>query len=214
MRILLAHHGPLDSDQIGRQVLVLARSLQAAGQDARILTIDDQDSAVHDSLVIRVTAGRAVSGADLPFARPSFASVERGGLDYCDLTDVELDTYRRVLRKRLDNEVHQFNPHVIHCQHIWVLGHLALETGVPYLLTAHAAELDALSSDPRYMRFAHQAAENAGRILASTKDLADRVAAMFPASTDRVRVVKPSCTAEIVEAYQAVLRERGVASSK
>ncbi|MBI3462402.1 MAG: glycosyltransferase [Planctomycetes bacterium] len=191
MRILLAHHAPPDTDLAGRQMLVLAGTLQAAGQEARILPIPDSD-------------------ADRPFRRPSLTPNEDGGQDYCDLTSADLAIHRQMLRRGLDQEVHQFNPHIIHCQHIWVLAHLALESGAPYVITAHSAELDALARDGRYSRFAHQAAENAGRILVATTELATRVGQVFPELKEGVVVIPPTSAARVISVYEAVLRARGV----
>jgi hypothetical protein len=191
MRILLAHHAPLGTDSAGSQMSVLAPAVQAAGQETRILPIP-------------------ASHAEFSAGWPSLTPLETGGPSYCDLTSAELATHRQVLRKLLDHEVHQFNPHIIHCQHVWVLAHLALETGVPYLVTAHDAELDALSRDARYSRLAHQAAENAGRILVAAAELAARVAQVFPECKDRILVVEPSEGDRVVEICRTVLRERGV----
>jgi hypothetical protein len=201
MRILLVHHAllshvSLDGDEAGSQTLTLARLLQAAGHEPRIFAVADE----------RPTPGIP----HLPFPPPGFSSAAGASREFGDLSIAELDTYRQVLRKRLDQEVHDFNPHVIHCQHVWILGHLALETGAPYVLTAHSAELEAMVRDPRYARFAHQAAENAGRILAAHQQLADRVADVFPESRDRIQVVDATATDEIVDVYRSAMRERGV----
>ena len=52
----------------------------------------------------------------------------------------------------LDTEIADFDPQIIHCHHTWVLGHLALESGVPYVLMAQRDELDELARDERYQR--------------------------------------------------------------
>ena len=83
---------------------------------------------------------------------------------FASLNDDQVTAYRSEFRKHLDQEVSQFDPHIIHVQHLWVQAELALETGVPYVVSAYAEDFAAYDADPRYRALADQAAENASRI--------------------------------------------------
>src|SRR5690349_12760289 len=70
-----------------------------------------------------------------------------------------LDAFRRAARRRIDAEVAAFDPQVIQVRGLGVLGHLALETGVPYLISTWGNELSACQNDSRLHTYAQQAAE-------------------------------------------------------
>lgn len=108
--------------------------------------------------------------------------------------DEQIHDYRNRLRAALDRMVESFNPDFIHVQHLWIPAHLALETGVPYVVSTWGNELPLYRAGPRFRVYVEQAAENAGRIIAgdeSTRrdliatlgDLEGRVI-VFPDATD------------------------------
>ena len=78
--------------------------------------------------------------AELPFDPPGFGT-PAGGQGFADLSDEQLHRLRDTLRQALDQEIADFDPQIVHGQHVWMLGHLALESGVPYVLTARPEEL-------------------------------------------------------------------------
>ena len=160
---------------------------------------------------------RGDSAADAAFPLPWF-SAPRGGMAFSDLSDAEIGAYREAMRRRLDVEVAEFNPQVIHAQHVWLSGQLALESGVPYVLTAWQAELDAAASDRRYQPLADQAAENASRILAVDRVVLQRLRDRYEGVSDRIECVPPMVVEsgigsdgagfDLVGLYELILRER------
>src|SRR5262249_22584109 len=154
MRVLLTNHLPLDGSSPGETTCELARGLLSAGHQVRCLVVDDvrHGSEEFGSHVRRIVCRNQGAGADLPFDFPCFTPHPRSRQLFSALTDVQLVQYRDVLRLALDDEVDEFNPHIVHGQHVWVLGHLALEAGVPYVLSTDGSELACLATDRRYAR--------------------------------------------------------------
>ena len=181
MRILFLHHFPLEEPPIGPWVERSAQVLLAAGHDVRALVVDQRRSAGDRIRVRRVVCSGVETAADLPFELPRFggSTPVAGGLTFVGLSTDQIVAYRDALRRHLDAEVDAFDPHVIHAQHIWIGGQLALETGVPYVLNAWGPELDDCAADPRYRRWVDQAAENAGQILVHEGALLEQVVATF-----------------------------------
>jgi len=209
MRILLIDHVPLHATAVGSQTLALAHGLCAAGHEVRVLTVDVAHQGQEDFPVRRVVCRRDEASADLPFDVPCFTPLAYSRQTFQDLSDDELAAYREAIRDALDEEIAVFDPRMIHCQHIWVGGHLALETGVPYVLTAFADELAALRDDTRYCRLAQEAAENAGRILVESDALRGEVLEACGGLEDRVLVVgEPYAVEQLVAIYQQVADER------
>ena len=126
-------------------------------------------------------------------------------------TDAQLDGYRGRLRGLLDAVVERFNPDLIHAEHLWLLAHLALETGVPYVVSTWGHELPAYRADPRLRVFAEQAAENAGRILADSEATRSEIMATFGELDGRVEVRPEAAGASLVwlwQLYRDVVAQR------
>ena len=226
MRVLLMNHASLAQSEGGRLVRKWALSLAAAGHDPRILLVDDGPSigdGTEGVLVERVICRPGDSAADLSFELPRFVAphVAHAQHTFSTLSDQQLTQYRDRLRRRLDSLIDRFDPHVLHAQHIWVLGQLSLESGVPYVLNAWPEELAEYDRDPRYRALADQAAENAGRILVPDEALARQVVERFDSSADRLLVMPNELVSDAAEpaeqaktsesllaVYQAVLDER------
>jgi hypothetical protein len=93
--------------------------------------------------------------------------------------DSDLERFRTKTRRRLDDEMLGFDPQVVHVHGIGLLGHLTLETGAPYLISAFAEEFSTLPGSPALAGLIQQAVENAGRVVVDCPEARDRVAAVF-----------------------------------
>jgi glycosyltransferase involved in cell wall biosynthesis len=204
MRVLLTNHVPLHGSATGTYTYDLAVGLLQAGHEVRVLVLDEEagragretgEGAAGDDepfTVRRVVCKAGDAAADLPFAFPCFTAHPRSSQSFYALSDEQIARYRDVLRRCLDEEISAFDPQVVHTQHIWLLGHLALEAGVPYVLSATGSDLLAYAADERYRRFAEEAAENAGRILASSDYTRRQVLATFDVPDERVETIYPA----------------------
>jgi hypothetical protein len=230
MRILFMHHFPLRHSEAGPWVQRWRLALAAVGHESHCLVVDSDENkgsgeGKRDALdAVRITCRPGDPAADLPFDMPCFSAVPPATtlLTFAALSDRQLAQYRERTRRCLDALIDSFDPHVIHAQHIWVQGQLALETGVPYVLNAWGPELIDYASDERYRRLADQAAENAGRILVPHATLLEQVVSMFDAVADRAQIMpaglhlsesasaaeQAQAAAELLAIYQSVLAER------
>jgi hypothetical protein len=208
MRILLTNHFPFEGSAAGALVLRLAQGFIDRGHSVRLLTVDRERSETCSFPVRTVVCNSAGETADLRFDVPRFRSEGDRHLTFHDLSNRQLSDYRQALREALDAEIADFDPHIIHAQHIWLQGHLVLEGGVPYVLTAWGPELEDAAWELRYRRYAQETAENAGQILAATAELAAAVHALFGDLEGRVLVVPPDDCDLALTAYQQVLQSR------
>ncbi len=216
MRIVFLHHFPLSHDQAGQWLQQAASGLVAAGHEVRVLLLGSSAAASASALPVETIVCRADgSEADLRFGLPAFSNGARGdgGPLFQNLSDLQLGEYRDRVRRRLDAIIDQFDPHVVHAQYVWIGGQLALESGVPYCLNAWGPELADYAADPRYHDLADQAAENAGRILSPSTDIAVQVEALFPLAADRLLVMPELLTpgeasTYLTGVYQAILADR------
>lgn len=148
----------------------LAQNLAQSGCSVRGLWLENAGAApvALGSLApsaVRITCGPR---GEIPFGAPALAAAHPGEVVFAQLSDEQVTCYRDVLRRRLDEVVSEFDPHVIHVGSLWLTAHLALETGVPYVVTCSGEELAAAAADRRYARFVIEAAENAGLVEAAS----------------------------------------------
>ena len=116
----------------------------------------------------------------LPFNFPCFTTHPRSVTSFFDLSDSQLDAYLSAFRATLKKAVDEFKPDVIHAQHIWLLSWLAIETGVPYVVTAHGTDLMGYQKSVRFRQYAHEAASGARRIITISNDNDEIVRELFP----------------------------------
>lgn len=205
MRVLLAQHVPFDADPRAQQ---LGQQLLASGHDVHGLSVDPAPSNIEPFSIRHVLCSSNAPDADLPFELPQITPEGSSKRSFASLSDRELTDYRQILRDHLDAEVHTFDPHIIHVQSAWLLGQLALETGVPYVLSVWGPELDDDVLDHRYRPFVEQAIENAGRIIVADQTQHDRVIATIEGVRDRIVIAKPDDVAAHLEIYYTVLNQR------
>lgn len=210
MRVLLTNHLPWHGSSSGAHAFELAQGLVRAGHEVHALVVDRQATGDEPFVVRRIECRAGDATADLPFDIPGFTADSSNRLTFDALTDAQLADYRDENRRLLDLEVEAFDPQIIHAQHIWIQGHLALETGVPYVVSAALDELEAYRRDARFRPLAQQAAENAGRILVESEAVRVEVTKTFGEVADRVEVVPHSAQwiERIVAIYEKVLAAR------
>lgn len=218
MRVLLTSYFPFSGPQSDDVPRRLAEALLSRGHEVEALIVDRDGKQEESFPVRRVVARREPSGGDLPFDFPCFESHEGSHPTFYVLTDPQTTAYREATRRALDETIHAFNPHIVHAQHVWLLGHLALEAGAPYVLSAYEVDLAAGRADGRYRRLAQEAAENAGRVIAPSDALRERLESAFGALDGRLLTIVPPqddsreaferYADQVIEVYYAALRDR------
>ena len=215
MRILLIDHLPLENSQNAEGTLRLARGLRDLAHEVACLVADECDGRGDDEFPVhRVLFRRDDPAAAQPFALPTFSAVTPGTSNFLELSDRQLAGYREAMWRHLDGEVVARDPQIIHAQYVGLLGHLALETGVPYVLSARGPELQACRQDRRWRRFADEAVAGAGKVLAGDEGLRLELLELFPHAAERIAVLPPADGSpsgrieRIAAIYAAVLRER------
>jgi hypothetical protein len=221
MRILFLHHFPERETVVGQLLVRWALALSGAGHEVRSLVVDTARGG-HESLPVdRVVCDPMDPAAELKLDLPRFSQASIGGEStrFHQLTDEQLNAYRDVLRRRMDAHIDRFDPHVLHADYAWVLGQLALESGVPYVLNVWGPELVDARLDARYFPLAEQAAANAGRILVPDQQTLAEVERTFETEPGRTVVASaaltsetaqnaPAVATELAALYQALLDER------
>ncbi|HEY4313025.1 MAG TPA: glycosyltransferase [Pirellulales bacterium] len=219
MRVLIASDIPIEEQGPGARSLSLAVGLDGAGHAVRMIDVGPAGVVSRRIGMRRVIAAPDNPRAELTFDAPHFGVRPTLGRRFTELSDDELSTFRSTLRRALDAEIDDFDPQIVHCQQVWIMAHLALESGAPYVVTALREELAEFEFDSRYQRLAAEAAENASRVIVADAALAAEVQSRFGDLEGRVAIVPglpedpaqsldEACVAELTGLYATVLDER------
>jgi glycosyltransferase involved in cell wall biosynthesis len=84
---------------------------------------------------------------------------------------VQLEQYVSKFVEITKEVVQEFQPDVIHAQHLWITPYAASKSGIPYVITVHGTDLMGFRKDTRYHKFALEGAENAGKIITISRQV-------------------------------------------
>lgn len=189
MRVLLTNDVPSEGTASGADTMCLAQGLQAAEHAVHCLLLDNEPRSSDPFSARRLICDLDRDTADLFFPPPTFSATAVDSFVFSDLTDEQVAEYREVYRRALEEEVDKFDPQIIHCQHAWLQANLALETGVPYVLTARWKNIQGYRSDARFRFWVEQAVENAARVVVHNHFMAGQVKETFEIDNDRIVVI-------------------------
>lgn len=125
------------------------------------------------------------------------------------------DELRAQMRRRLDIEISDFDPEVIHVHGLGMLGHLALESGAPYVISAFADELLLVQNDSARRKYSQEAVENAGYLIVDADKTRREIETLF-GEVQAVAVAAGADESEVEgslewlwEVYRQVVARRG-----
>ena len=183
MKVLMINHFPLIGSGSGTYTRNIAVHLMKKGHEVGIVFPENtaKITPLPGAVLYPVyfTYDEKIEGA-LPFNFPCFTTHPRSVMTFFDLDDSQLDMYLNAFRAAIKKAVDEFKPDVIHGQHIWLLSWLALETGLPYILTAHGTDLMGYRQSERFRKQADEVAMNAKHIITISNDNDKLVREIFP----------------------------------
>nr|MDA3814448.1 glycosyltransferase family 4 protein [Candidatus Cloacimonadota bacterium] len=90
---------------------------------------------------------------------------------YYNISDEQVNEYVQIYIKVTKEVVTDFQPDIIHAQHLWVTPYAALKSGVPYVVTVHGTDLMGFKQDKRYHKYALEGANNAAKIITISRQV-------------------------------------------
>jgi len=167
MKILLVNHFPLQGSGSGIYTLNVARELIKEGHEVYVLDIDNvRDESKCNFHRDTIICDKSLNdNPDLDFNFPCFTTHPRSELTYYDLSTEQIDLYVNKYCAKVAAICKEFQPDIIHTQHLWIAPYAALKTGIPYIITAHGTDLMGFKKDKRYHYFALEGANNAAKII-------------------------------------------------
>ena len=138
-----------------------------------------------------------------------------GASTFRDLSEELLAFYFRQARRELEQVIDWLRPDIVECQHIWTMGHLLGEMGLPYVAVAHHSDQMGYRYDERMRPYANQAARSARWIFAISQFVQQEVLELYSGvDPDKVITLENGYNQRIFHPQQAsratVLRKLGV----
>ncbi len=190
MKVLLVNHFPLVGSGSGVYTHHLALGLLRLGHRPMVIApshrrVRGLPYAVRN--ILFADGGR--KGRDLAFNFPCFTTHPASSLTFRELKEGQIHRYVETFHRFTDRAVDDFQPDLIHAQHIWVAAYAASGTGLPYLVTCHGTDLIGFRECPRYRSLARTGARRAAVIVAVSRQVAAEVMKRYRLPESRVKVI-------------------------
>ncbi|MEE9512449.1 MAG: glycosyltransferase [Anaerolineales bacterium] len=193
MRILIPNHFPLEGSGSGIYTQNIAREIAKKGHKALAITPahDEQEGFPFEVRTILFTADGAESegGPRLPFNFPCFTTHPLSTATFADLDDDQRQAYVQAFQTAIDAAVLDWNPDLIHAQHLWVTGYAAHRAEMPYVVTAHGTDLMGFRIYEDWKAVALDGAQHAQTVIAISKQVARETIELYGIPDERVRIV-------------------------
>lgn len=194
MRILMLNHFPLSGSGSGVYVRNIAKSLVQRGHDVCIIMPENTTNIVPQLENIKIhpvyfKREEKING-QLDFNFPCMDPHPRSNFLFDDMTEEQISKYTNVFKNAIEEEIVDFNPDVIHSQHIWIISGLLKEYNIPYVITSHGAEFITYRKTNIFDKFGLDAADGCSKIIAISDDNIQEIEEKFPKSKDKILYVK------------------------
>lgn len=210
MRVLLMNHFPLTGSGSGVYTYEIAKCLKKKGIEVAVLYPENVQNPVwlglgkeslsppcthyvdkaqidHFILPFNDTAKRYPQSLNFNF--PCFTSHPRSHETFSRLNGVAFQAYTALLREGLRSAIQVFKPDLLHIQHVWAGASLALETGLPYVITCHGTDLMGYEAMAEHRHMAESAAKGSEGIIAISKDVSEKVMSYYGLSPHQVHLI-------------------------
>jgi len=193
MKILLVNHFPLEGSGSGTYTRNVAVHLSKLGHAVSIIFPENsQDISIPVGIKahpVFFTGSKEIENA-LPFNFPCFTTHPRSTFTFYDMTPSQISAYVSTFENEIAKEITDFQPDIIHAQHIWILGQIVSKFGYPFLMTAHGTDLMGYQKAPDYRLYADEAVEKASKIIVISEDIEQLVSDTFPMSKGKTVLMK------------------------
>lgn len=200
MKILMINHFPLTGSGSGVYTINIAKSLINKGHEVAIITPEITKNYVkYEGVKTHPVYFKKdeIIDSQLDFNFPCFTTHPFSNNSFYNLSDEELQDYKDVFIKAIEEEIDEFKPDIIHSGHIWVLSALASNYNLPLIITAHGTDLLGYEQSERYRDYANIAASKCDKIITISEDNSNLVAKIFPNCVDKTVYIKNGYDANI-----------------
>ena len=191
MKILLVNHFPLEGSGSGTYTKNLSQHLAKRGNEVHVVFPENIIPQEVPGVVLHPVYFTDQEGVKpvpyaLPFNFPCFTTHPRSLVTFGDLSEAELAQYLDTFRSAIAEVVEAIHPDIIHAQHVWLLGDVACQTGLPCVLTAHGTDMMGYRLWSHLRPYADDAVERCAHIIAISRDNLEDTTETIPAAAPKM----------------------------
>ena len=193
LRILLINHFPLEGSGSGTYTKNLAMQLAQQGHQVCVIMPENTSDypryegvRLHPVFFTPDDAHADIPSGALPFNFPCFTTHPRSVMSFGELTSEQLEAYLDAFKAAVNHEVEQFQPDVIHGQHVWMLAALGAGHGAPLVVTAHGTDLMGCQKWPHLDTWARRALDACAHVICISRDNEHLLREAFPEHADKI----------------------------
>ncbi len=105
---------------------------------------------------------------------------------YRDLSDGELNAFTDLIRSEFESVIKDFRPDLVESAHVWLMGYVFSELGIPYVISAHNSDQIGYGYDERMRAYALHCARRARYIFSISRSGVDGIASLYKIPRDNV----------------------------
>lgn len=193
MKILLINHFPLEGSGSGVYTKNLAEQLVQFGNEVMVIYpehyITEYDSFSSLPVIFLSEQYNRGDAVDLMYDIPCFTSHPRSHNTFYNLSDEQIVEYINAFTRVTEKAVCEFEPDIIHAQHLWLTPYVAGKFNVPYVITAHGTDLKGFVKDARYHEYALEGAERAKLVITISKQVDEEVEKLLKVPNERRELI-------------------------
>ncbi len=215
MRVLLINHFPLEGSGSGIYTQNVADVLLKLGHEVMVIAPDHKQVTNKDFLVRSIIFSNGVNkNFHLPFNFPCFTTHPFSNTTFYELTDTQISDYTNTFLDFIYKAKENFNPDIIHAQHLWVSSYCAKKTGIPFCTTCHGTDLIGFRKGKRYRNMTIDAVKSASFIIAISNQVKKDILNLFDISDKKIKVISNGFNSDIFRIkeidHQKILNELGL----
>ncbi|MBT5420117.1 MAG: glycosyltransferase family 4 protein [Candidatus Cloacimonetes bacterium] len=194
MKVLLINHFPLQGSGSGIYTLNIAQELIKEGHEVFVIDIDCEKDDVEypfQRRTILCSKNPKVDydlNLDLNFNFPCFTTHPRSLNTYYNISNQQVSDYVQTFIRVTKEVVADFNPDIIHAQHLWITPYAALNSAIPYVVTVHGTDLMGFKKDKRYHKYALEGANNATKIITISRQVHNDTLELYKLPEDKMKL--------------------------
>ncbi len=193
MKVLLVSHFPLAGSGSGFYTKNIAKSLAKSGHSVCIIIPENTAQIEHvEGVTIKPVFFEKDEDINnmLPFNFPCFTTHPRSTVTFNQLDEEQLEMYKDVFKRTIENTIKEFKPDIIHSQHIWILSDIASKYNIPTVITSHETDIIGYKAWERFHKYSENAVERCSKIITISNSNNEQVLAAFPKAKNKVIQVR------------------------
>ena len=189
MKILITNHFPLAGSGSGVYVKNIAENLVKKGHEVCII-MPENTTKIEKIENVKIHPvffkwQETIEG-QLEFNFPCMDPHPRSSFLFEDMTNKQIEQYENAFKEAVEQEIKDFNPDIIHAQHIWIISSVLEQYNKPIIITSHGSDIMGYNESEKYHKHVKKAANDCKKIVAISNHNKKEIISNFNECSEKV----------------------------